>query len=70
MIILKRWYHKLFKCPSFWQWKPSFQCPLCGRKYRCYWDGHDEPGVGTDICKRCYKKLNDVDLDTKEIATG
>jgi len=56
--ILKRWYHKIFKCPSFWKLKPSFQCPLCGRKYRCYWDGNDIKGVGINICKRCEKQVS------------
>lgn len=56
--ILKRWRHKLFKCPTFWKLKTSFECPLCGRKYRCYWDGHDIADVGIDVCNRCEKRLS------------
>ncbi len=49
----KRWYHKLFKCPTFWKLKSSFTCPKCGEKYRCYWDGNDIAGVGIDYCNSC-----------------
>ena len=55
------WYHKLCKCPTFWKLKPSFTCPKCGKKYRCYWDGNDIVGVGTDYCNTCVKKLEDKD---------
>ncbi len=54
---IDRWYHKLCKCPTFWKLKPSFTCPKCGKKYRCYWDGNDIVGVGTDYCNTCVKKL-------------
>ena len=53
------WYHKLFKCPTFWKLKPSYTCPECGKKYRCYWDGNDIWGVGIDYCNTCVKKLED-----------
>jgi hypothetical protein len=50
-------WHKLFKCPTFWMLKPRFKCPLCGKKYRCYYDGHDIPDIGIDICSDCAKKV-------------
>jgi phage/plasmid primase-like uncharacterized protein len=49
--------HKLFRCPTFWKLKATFECPLCGRKYRCYWDGHNIKGHGTDICKKCARAI-------------
>lgn len=51
----KRWKHKLFSCPTFWKLKPAFTCPICGREYRCYWDGHDEFGK-VNVCTPCYEK--------------
>jgi hypothetical protein len=50
---IKRWMHKLFDCPTFWK-KPSFVCPICGKKYRCYWDGHDSYGF-INVCNTCVK---------------
>ena len=47
-----RWKHKLFKCPTFWRWKRAFECPECGKKYRCYWDGNDAGGM-IDLCDKC-----------------
>jgi len=47
--------HKLFDCPTFWNLKPSFQCPICGHKYRCYWDGNDCFGL-IDVCNKCAEK--------------
>ena len=55
----KRWKHKLFDCPTFWKRKPAFECPECGKKYRCYWDGNDVTGHGTDYCNACAKKLEE-----------
>jgi len=52
-----RWRHKLFHCPTFWELKPHFQCPKCGKKYRCYWEGNDIVGVGKDYCDDCVKIL-------------
>ena len=52
----KRWRHKLFDCPTFWRKKPAFKCPICGRTYRCYWDGHDVSGMGIDLCGKCASK--------------
>ena len=49
-------FHKLFKCPTFWQIKPAFKCPECGKTYRCYWDGHDIAGRGINICNACASK--------------
>ena len=49
----KRVFHKLFKCPTFWKLKTSFECPICGKKYRCYWDGNDDRKAGIDICNKC-----------------
>jgi len=54
---LKRWHHKLFKCPTFWQRNPSFTCPSCGGKYRCYWDGNDIAGHGINYCNDCAKRI-------------
>ena len=56
---LKKVYHKLFKCPTFWRLKPSFECPECGKKYHCYWDGNDVDGVGIDYCNKCAKILEE-----------
>ena len=53
---LKRWEHKLFSCPTFWKWKQKFTCPKCGKKYRCYWDGHDEQGW-INLCNKCYNEI-------------
>ena len=55
--LLKRIIHKLFFCPTFWRLKPRFQCPRCGKKYRCFWDGNDIEGHGTDYCNKCAKIL-------------
>jgi len=57
--MFKKIYHYLFKCPTFWEIKPHFQCPDCGKRYRCYWDGHDTNGK-VDVCNKCndkYEKL-------------
>lgn len=53
---LKQWCHKLFKCPTFWQLKPFFHCPGCGKGYRCYWEGNDVAGLGIDYCDECTAK--------------
>ena len=53
---LKQWYHKLFKCPTFWELKPHFTCTECGKGYRCYWDGNDIAGKGIDYCDECASK--------------
>lgn len=47
--------HALFYCPTFWQLKPRFTCPCCGKKYRCYWQGNDVAHVGIDLCNECAK---------------
>lgn len=47
-----RWKHKLFHCPTFWKFKKSFHCPICGDGYRCYWDGNDYGGQ-IDVCRNC-----------------
>ena len=56
--MFKRLLHKLFKCPTFWSIKPAFHCPICGKGYRCYWDGNDVEDVGTDICNDCYAEIH------------
>jgi hypothetical protein len=66
MKFIKRWYHKLFKCPTFWTLKPKFTCPGCGKKYRCYWDGNDIKGLGKDYCNSCTKKLESKDFNFKK----
>ena len=53
--IYKKVYHYLFKCPTFWKIKPAFKCPLCRKKYRCYWDGNDDFGI-INICDECVKR--------------
>lgn len=53
---LGRIWHKLFKCPTFWNIKPLYHCSICGKGLRCYWDGNDITGVGTDICNKCAKE--------------
>lgn len=45
-------WHKIFRCPTFWSWRPSFKCPDCGKKYRCYWDGSDAGGK-INLCANC-----------------
>ena len=52
--------HYLFKCPTFWRWNPAFTCPICNKKYRCYFDGCDIAGHGINICLSCGKKLEGV----------
>jgi hypothetical protein len=57
---LKRWKHKLFECPTFWEYlfsKKGFRCPKCNKKYLCYWDGNDVTGHGIDYCNKCAKEL-------------
>lgn len=44
--------HYLFECPTFWRIEPAFECPQCGSKYRCYWDGNDIGGK-INICNKC-----------------
>ena len=54
---MKRLFHKLFKCPTFWNIRPFFHCPQCGKGYRCYWDGNDIIGVGIDYCDACAAEI-------------
>ncbi len=54
--IFQTTYHKIFKCPTFWKIKPAFKCPKCSATYRCYWDGNDVEGHGTDLCNTCAVK--------------
>jgi hypothetical protein len=49
----RRLWHKLVGCPTFWHLRPSFQCPDCGRDYRCYWDGHDCACGTINLCQHC-----------------
>lgn len=51
----KRWNHKLFHCWSFWKLRRRYECPICGHRYRCYWDGNDTHGM-IDVCNKCAKK--------------
>lgn len=54
---IQRLRHYLFDCPTFWQWHRAFTCPLCGGKYRCYWNGHDSDcGAGINLCTSCERK--------------
>ena len=54
--ILKKIYHKIFECPTFWRIKPAFKCPECSVTYRCYWDGNDVADHGIDLCNKCAVK--------------
>jgi len=46
--------HKLFDCPTFYRFRHTFICPLCGAGFRCYWDGHDSDcGAGINLCSVC-----------------
>jgi hypothetical protein len=56
--LAQRVWHYLFKCPSFWSIKPKFKCPICGKKYRCYWDGHDTHGK-INVCGKCAEELGE-----------
>jgi hypothetical protein len=62
MITWKKVKHLLFHCHTFWQWKRAYKCPVCGKRYRCYWDGNDVVDWGTDICADCYKKIDAGEL--------
>ena len=59
---MKKLLHYLFRCPTFWSFKPYFKCPECGATYRCYWDGHDIVGRGINICGKCASKENQSPL--------
>ena len=48
--------HLLFHCPTFWSFRRIGHCPECGKKYRCYYQGNDVIGHGTDLCNKCAKK--------------
>lgn len=50
---MKKLWHYLFHCSSFWQLTRAFHCPDCGRGYRCYWDGHDCDCGIVNLCGRC-----------------
>jgi len=54
--LIRSWSHKLFQCPTFWRLKPAFKCPICGKQYRCYWDGHDEAGY-INLCTSCFERM-------------
>jgi hypothetical protein len=49
---IKRLWHLLFECPTFWSFTPKFTCPVCHKQYRCYWDGNDIAGM-IDVCNKC-----------------
>ena len=61
-IFLKRIWHYLFQCPTFWERKPHFECPECGKKYRCYWDGGDCSCGIINLCKQCAIKHSEHDV--------
>jgi hypothetical protein len=60
---VKKWVHKIFKCPSFWKsvWntitksEPFYRCPECNKAMHCYWDGNDT-SKGIDFCDKCASK--------------
>ena len=60
---VKRWKHKLFHCPTFWEMllglKEKYNCPKCGKHYLCYWDGNDVDGHGTDYCDKCAEEFKE-----------
>ncbi len=51
-------FHKLFHCPTFWRWKAWYHCPSCGKGLRCYFDGNDVAGDGTNYCDACADALD------------
>ena len=59
---MRYWLHKLFNCPTFWQYvflrKPAFTCRACKRPCSCYWDGSDMQGIGVNICNGCAKRVS------------
>lgn len=78
MTITRRWTvlsklkHYLFDCPTFWRRKPAFQCPHCGKKYRCYWDGNDCGGK-INVCHACaaeYERLGAWNETSNANVTG
>jgi len=44
-----------FTCPSR-KAETKFQCPDCGRKYTCYYNGADCNCGVINLCKRCARK--------------
>lgn len=52
-IQLKRLFHYLFKCPTFWHHSIWYTCPDCGKRYPCYWDGSDCSCGTIHICMKC-----------------
>lgn len=64
--------HYLFDCPTFWRRKPAFQCPHCGKEYRCYWDGNDCGGK-INVCHACaadYERLGAWNETSNASLTG
>lgn len=57
--VLRKLRHYLFECPTFWRKKPAFECPLCQKQYRCYWDGHDAAGH-INLCHKCAQEKADA----------
>ena len=49
--------HYLFNCPTFWQRKPAFKCPVCDATYKCF-------GMATivggkiNVCKTCKRSYD------------
>jgi len=54
--MIKKLFHYLFKCPTFWHYNSWFTCPECGSKYPCYWDGHDCECGTIHLCSKCEVK--------------
>ena len=50
---IKKLFHYLFKCPTFWHPSKWIVCPDCGKKQLCYWDGNDCSCGTIDLCAKC-----------------
>ena len=51
------WRHRLWLCKNYWRPQHWYMCPSCNRTMRCYWDGNDVIGHGTDYCDKCAAAL-------------
>lgn len=40
-------------CPSLESEEPPFECPDCGKRYYCYYDGADCTCGKIGLCKDC-----------------
>ncbi len=52
-IRIKKIFHYLFSCPTFWHYSRWYKCPDCGCRFPCYWDGSDCLCGKIHLCMRC-----------------